>query len=272
MMRTRYCILLAACGCVLCTVVWTTGISSYGQTPIATTQGSQPSNADLLKQPQYTSTLKSLDSLMRFRPLETYRWPAYREQCNVDAKLFLEAMRTSPQIRPPYLYCVAVTSRMDKPRPFEFIELHWLGTDDVFTIPKFEVIGREGKVVGSFDGVAKPQLPLGDNDSWFRVLHIKPIYRNGEKKDQLVLGNEIDLRLDISNLREIEGIRFIPDDKSLPRFVPAFFDDTFFGGGTPSTAPATQMQLPPGLSLPGSRPSWVDQGDAINATSMPAKK
>ena len=239
--RSDFAIVL--CGCVV--MLYLCAITAYGQTSGTMTQEKGKANAHLLHQPQYAATVQSLEARHRFYQPDTTRGGTSLRQDDVDAMLFLRTMPKASREHLPYLYSVLVTRHAG----IRLLVIKWLGDDQA--IPRLEVIGRGGRVVGTFAGIVKCSYGFSDRD-WFRSLMLFPII-NGEQDTNVLDERGIKMRLDIDGLRDIEGIRLLPSDDSPPRFVRAYFGNEAILAEVPAT---TQPGSPgsPGMPPPPSLP------------------
>lgn len=200
----------------------------------------EPSNAEMLKQPKYSATLRWFQDKHKFYGAPYTLDRAIENTDDADAILFLTAMQTTPRLVPPYLLCVSVSMTPNKQRWFQ---LAWIGADR--SIPKLEVIGRGAQVVASFEGKANAhEVFAEDLHPWIRGVCLVPIFKGEQDAAVAFPGLSVKLHVDVTEMREIEGVRFVTSDGSFPRFVRATYGDAVFAGIAPPPMPLPAPMFP----------------------------
>ena len=133
---------------------------------------------------------------------------AYVRQRYVKGLVFLKSP-TFDKRDMPLLLTVQLFDRRQTKVPIQYIDMTWL--DDANAIPPFEVIGKGGRVVGVFEGIADFPEPIGGYpETWVRSFTFRPILPGEDESANLAIGSIYPpLHLDISSLREIDGVRFL---------------------------------------------------------------
>jgi len=210
---------------------------------LATQVATRPNNASLLKQPEYATTLQWFLDKHKFCGAPYTLNKALENTDDADVILFLRAMQTTPGLLPPYLLSDGVSVTPNKQRWFQ---LGWIGVDR--SIPNLEVIGRGGQIVASFEGKADaPEVFAIRLHPWIRGVFLVPIFKGEQDAAVGFPGNSVKLHVDVTEMREIEGVRFVTSDGSYPRFVRATYGDALFAGLTRPVAPGEPQ-------FPGTRP------------------
>ena len=225
MNNRTYCdIIVAVLGCMTLTAAYLAPTIASPNGPAAAVP-TQPSNAGLLKHPEYSATLQWFQDRQRPYVTPYSNVEATENAYAADVMLFLRGIQATSQPVSPYLLKAFVSLGPDGQRLFQ---IEWIGADR--SIPKLEVIGRGAQVVASFEGRADAVevFTVGMGPGIHSVCLV-PVFKGEQDAAVGPFGGSVKLHVDVSDMREIEGVRFIASDGSLPRFVRATYGGAAFG-------------------------------------------